>query len=303
MAITSKNRRIILAVSAGLASIMTLGMAAASPATVGASKPLQGLCFSPYLTVDPGTELSAGYVNSLLDKVAPYSGGLRTFCSTGIWSKMPAAARARGMSVAGGCDLCADTAYNNVEVNGLVSLCRNRKVDLAVVGDETLSGSGLSEDKLIQYMNKVKATGVPTTTSQTYDELLAHPRVVAACNVVVMNIYPFWEGVKLSSAVAYIDSQYRKTVKAARGKQVIVETGWPSAGQTIGAAVPGAGNAATFLKNFITWADSRGVKYYYFEAFDELWKASREGGVGSHWGIWDQNGTLKPRMSAVLGAR
>lgn len=105
------------------------------------------------------------------------------------------------------------------------------------------------------------------------------------------------------SAVAYIDTQYRKTVKAAQGKQVIVETGWPSAGQTIGAAVPGAGNAATFLKNFGTWADSRGVKYYYFEAFDELWKASREDGVGSHWGIWDQNGTLKPRMSAVLGAR
>jgi exo-beta-1,3-glucanase (GH17 family) len=66
-------------------------------------------------------------------------------------------------------------------------------VDLAVVGDETLSGSGLSESKLIQYMNKVKTTGVPTTTSQTYDELLAHPRVVAACNVVVMNVYPIWD--------------------------------------------------------------------------------------------------------------
>jgi hypothetical protein len=89
--------------------------------------------------------------------------------------------------------------------------------------------------------------------------------------------------------------------KAARGKQVIVETGWPSAGDSCGRAVPSMANANAYLKNFLSWANSRGVKYYYFEAFDELWKVRSEGSVGSHWGVWDQNGVLKPGMGAILG--
>jgi exo-beta-1,3-glucanase (GH17 family) len=40
--------------------------------------------------------------------------------------------------------------------------------------------------------------------------------------------------------------------------------------------------------------------YYYFEAFDESWKAAYEGPQGAHWGSWTQDGTLKPGMQAVF---
>lgn len=269
--------------------------------SAAATKPLKGLCFSPYLKVDPGTEISSLEIGALLSRIAPYTGGIRTFCSTGMWASMPQMAVSRGMSVAAGCDLWNNSSYNKTEVNWLIAQCRTGNVSLAVVGDETLCGTAVSESALIGYMNRVKATGVPTTTSQTYDELLAHPGVMAACDVVVMNIYPFWEGVSIGNSVSYINTQYQKVKKAAAGKKVIVETGWPSAGQKVGSAVPSPTNAASFLKNFVAWANANGVQYYYFEAFDELWKVENEGAVGSHWGVWDQNGMLKPGMGDILG--
>jgi exo-beta-1,3-glucanase (GH17 family) len=290
------------AACAGVLTLMLLSLAVWSPAAAGASRPLQGLCFSPYLQVNPGTELSAAQVGALMDKVAPYSNGLRMFCSTGIWAGMPQMAKSKGMSVAAACDLGADYTYNNAELNGLIAQCKSGAASLAVVGDETLNGSGLSQSKLISYINKVKAYGVPTTTSQTYDELLAHPKVMSACNVIVMNIYPFWEGKGVESAVTYVNTQYQRVKKAARGKQVIVETGWPSAGTPCGSAVPSIANANAFLKGFMSWANANSVKYYYFEAFDELWKVRSEGEVGAHWGVWDQNGALKDGMGAILGA-
>jgi exo-beta-1,3-glucanase (GH17 family) len=301
---TTRRLRKMLA-SATCASVLTLmllSLAVWSPGAAGASKPLQGLCFSPYLQVNPGAELSTAQVGALMDKIAPYSTGLRTFCSTGIWAGMPQMAKAKGMSVAAACDLGSDYSYNNIELDGLIAQCRTGAVSLAVVGDETLSGSGLSQSRLISYITKVKAYGVPTTTSQTYDELLAHPKIMSACNVIVMNIYPFWEGKSVGSAVTYINTQYQRVKKAAKGKQVIVETGWPSAGSACASAVPSIANANTFLKSFMSWANSNGVKYYYFEAFDELWKVRSEGDVGAHWGVWDQNGALKPGMGTILGA-
>ncbi|MHB8895716.1 MAG: glycosyl hydrolase family 17 protein [Candidatus Geothermincolia bacterium] len=289
------------AVVSGMVVMALLSFGVLAPGAGAGTKPLQGLCFSPYLQVAPGVEMTSTEVGSLMDKVAPYSGGLRMFCSTGMWAGMPAMAKSKGMGVAGACDLCADLRYNSAELNGLIAQARARSIDLAIVGDETLSGSGLSERTLIGYINKVKAYGIPTTTSQTYDELLAHPKVMSACSVIVMNIYPFWEGKSAATAVSYINTQYQRVKKAARGKQVIVETGWPSAGQTVGAAVPGIANANAFLKAFIAWSNANAVKYYYFEAFDELWKVRSEGAVGAHWGVWDQNGDLKPGMGAILG--
>jgi len=294
-------KTVVVAASAGIMLMALISFGALAPGAAGASKPLSGLCFSPYLQVSPGANLSSAQVGALMDKIAPYSVGLRTFCSTGIWAGMPKMAKSKGMSVAAACDLSSDTRYNSTEINGLISQIKGGYVDLAVVGDETLSGSGLSESKLISYIAQVKACGVPTTTSQTYDELLAHPKVMAACDVIVMNIYPFWEGIAVSKAASYVSTQYSKVKTAAKGKHVIVETGWPSAGQTCGAAVPSSSNANTFLSRFMTWAKTNGVKYYYFEAFDELWKTRSEGAVGAHWGVWDQNGALKPGMSAILG--
>jgi exo-beta-1,3-glucanase (GH17 family) len=98
-----------------------------------------------------------------------------------------------------------------------------------------------------------------------------------------------------------VDSSYQQVVNGAPGKEVIIDTGGPTAGDQKGAAVPSQANANYFLANFMAWANARQVPYFYFEAFDEPWKAKHEGPVGSHWGLWDANGQMKPGAQGILG--
>ena len=80
---------------------------------------------------------------------------------------------------------------------------------------------------------------------------------------------------------------------------MIGETGWPSAGPPYGAAVPSAANQARYLREFLNWAQAKGVQYFYFDAFDEDWKVHEEG-VGTHWGLYQKNGQVKPALSDML---
>ena len=265
---------------------------------------LYGLCFSPYLVQDPSQGVVAtSTVSSLIRGVAKYSGWIRTFGSEGEWGEMPAQARSAGMHIAGGCDIYTDLGRNASEVAALTAQAKARQVDMAVVGDEVLLGSALSEDQLISYINQVKAAGVPTGTSDSWDEWLSHPRLMAACDVILINVYPYWEGCSVETAVGRVADYYRQVKAAAGNKTVIIETGWPTGGDVKESAVPGAANAARFLLEFMWWANSSGVPYFYFEAYDELWKASREGACGRYWGLWDENARLKPEIAAVIKPR
>ena len=83
-------------------------------------------------------------------------------------------------------------------------------------------------------------------------------------------------------------------------KQIVIgETGWPSAGPPHGTAVPSAENQARYLSEFMSWVQSHQVQYFYFEAFDEGWKTN-EAGVGTHWGLYQEDGQVKSALSGVL---
>ena len=129
----------------------------------------------------------------------------------------------------------------------------------------------------------------------------AHPAVVDAVDRVLVNCYPYWEGVAVDQALPMVHGWHQQVVAAAGGKRVVIsETGWPSDGDTVGHAVPSAENAAFYFLNFVSWAEANDVEYFYFEAFNETWKAQHEGPQGAHWGVWDKDGELKPGMQAVF---
>jgi hypothetical protein len=77
--------------------------------------------------------------------------------------------------------------------------------------------------------------------------------------------------------------------------------GWPSCGVPVGAAVPSRSNAAAYFVAFERWARRAAVKSFYFEAFDEAWKATYEGAAGACLGVADAAGALKPGFAAGLG--
>ncbi|EKD69539.1 MAG: hypothetical protein ACD_47C00081G0004, partial [uncultured bacterium] len=65
-----------------------------------------------------------------------------------------------------------------------------------------------------------------------------------------------------------------------------------------GEAMPSAENAAFYLKNLISWSRANGIDAYIFSAFDEKWKDGTElNSVGSHWGMFYSDGTIKPSMA------
>ncbi len=256
---------------------------------------MHGMCFSPYLT---SWTVTQAQLSSLLDKIKPYSEWIRTFGSEDDWDKVLTLAKSKGFNVAAGADIWNDLTYNQNEVNKLISQVNSGRVDKAVVGDEVLENNALTQDQMISYLRQVRATGAQTSTSQSAYYWLQTPRVIAECDFITMNIYPYWDQVSIDSAISDLDTQYRQLQAIAGGRQIIVETGWPTAGQTNGQAVPSSANAARYLNDFMDWAESKNVDYYYFEAFDESWKA--EGGCGAHWGLWGTDANLKPEYSAVL---
>ncbi|MBC7328089.1 glycosyl hydrolase [bacterium] len=264
---------------------------------------LHGLCFSPYIELDPnqGAVVSAERIAEFLDIIAPYCRWIRTFGATHGLEEAPKLAKKRGLFVAAGCWLSSDKNTNEIEVNNLIKLIKEGWVDLAIVGSEVLFRHDLTEDEIIYYIRKVKETGIPSTTNDTWAELLEHPRVMQECDVIFANFYPYWEGVSIEQAIQSLQENYKRLKSSAGNKEVIVgETGWPSAGNPLNNAVPSLENAVSYILQFVSWAKRENIKYFYFEAFDEPWKAKYEGPQGAHWGIWDEKLKMKPGMIKVF---
>ncbi|MFH0822597.1 MAG: glycosyltransferase [Pseudomonadota bacterium] len=65
-------------------------------------------------------------------------------------------------------------------------------------------------------------------------------------------------------------------------------------------ATPSAANQGSFLRRFLARAEAEGFDYYVLEAFDQPWKASFEGSVGAHWGVYDADRKLKFPLSGPI---
>ena len=109
-------------------------------------------------------------------------------------------------------------------------------MDFAIIGSEVLYRGDLDPEALIDYIRLFRAEvpDIPVATADVYSEFLAHPEVVAECDVVLSNYYPYWEAVDVTTAIAWLHTRHQLVVAAAGDKEVIVsETGWPSAGNQI----------------------------------------------------------------------
>lgn len=267
---------------------------------------LHGLNFSPYIDgQDPNlrSQVTEAQLRQRMEMIAPYTEWIRTFgCGDGL-EIAGLVAHEMGLKAAVGAWLSKDLTANDLQISCLINAATAGEVDIAIVGSEVLLRGDLTENQLIVYINQVKQAvpGIPVTIADVYSELLLHPNVISAVDNVLVNYYPYWEGIDLSVAVSAIHGWHQQVTAAAGGKEVIVsETGWPSCGNQIGNAVPSLNNACSYFLNFISWARAENVKYFYFSAFDEEWKGAYEGPQGKCWGIWDKDGTLKPCMKDVF---
>lgn len=301
--------RIALALALPLCALAQTGTAARNLILTAADAeitPLVGVNFSPYVDGQNPSNNVVVADSQIVDRlriIAPYVRSVRTFGATNGLQNVARLAAGMGLKTAAGAWISADLNANEREINALIAVGQSGKASVLIVGSEVLLRGDLGEPALLVYIARVKSAvpGVPVTYADTYATLLAHPAVMAASDLIFANYYPYWEGIAVSNAIKSVHERHSRLRASAGNKPVVVsEAGWPSAGNTVNEAVPSPENSKAFFLQFVNWAKQQGVQYYYFSAFDENWKATKENSQEAHWGIWTAGGLLKPGLQSVL---
>ena len=287
----------------GVAPATSVGGAAACS---NAAYRTYGIDFSPYEdgqnpNVNP--TVSRAQILARMQIVAPCTTWVRTFSVTHGLEVAGEVAHGLGLKIAAGAWLSGDLQANDREIASLIALGQAGQADLLIVGSEAMLRHDVTDAQLIGYINQVKQAvpSLPVGTADVWDVLLLHQGVIAASDVVLVNYYPYWNGIPVDKAMTNVNNWHSLVTAAAGGRPVIVsETGWPSDGNAVLNAVPSPANASYYFLDFVSWARAKNVNYFYFEGFDEAWKAPYEGPQGAHWGLFDSDGNLKPGFEQVV---
>lgn len=263
---------------------------------------MHGVSFSGYEDGQtPEDDLVSPQVHRRLSILAPYVSWVRSFSSLKGHDQIARLAKARGLKTMVGAWISDDLEQNELEIASLIDLAKSGLVDIAAVGNEVMYREELEEGQLLSYIERFKAA-VPETAVgyvDAYYQFEDRPAIVAACDLILANCYPFWEGCSIDYALLYMKDMYRRAQDAAQGKRVVIaETGWPTQGKSLYGAVPSKANALRYFVNTQHWSQAENIEIFYFSSFDESWKVGDEGDVGAHWGLWDSAEHSKLTASA-----
>ena len=260
---------------------------------------MHGICFSMYEDgQEPGDEISVEQVERRVKILKPFTGAIRSFSCIEGNEHIPVVAKKHGLKTLVGAWLSDDKDDNEKEIEGLIALAKAGNVDVAAVGNEVLYRNDLSLEELLGYIKRVKEAlsglDIPVGYVDAYYEFSIHPELVESSDVVLANLYPYWEGCPIEYALGHMQAMYGQAVDAAQGKPIIItETGWPSEGGGLKGALTGPEAAMKYFIDTIRWTNENKIPIFYFSSFDESWKTGDEGDVGAYWGLWDKNENLK----------
>ncbi|WP_178987466.1 glycoside hydrolase family 17 protein [Winogradskyella schleiferi] len=258
-----------------------------------------GICFSMYEDgQNPGDDISVEQVERRVKILRPHVEAIRSFSCIEGNEHVPIVAKRHGLKTLVGAWLSDDKEDNEREIEGLITLAKAGNVDVAAVGNEVLYRNDLTLEELLGYIKRVKdalqGLDIPIGYVDAYYEFSRHPELVENTDVVLANLYPFWEGCPIEYALGHMQAMYGQVVDAAQGKPIIItETGWPSEGGSFRGAIATDKAAMKYFIDTINWTKENEIPIFYFSSFDESWKTGDEGDVGAYWGLWDKNEKLK----------
>lgn len=258
---------------------------------------MHGLCFSMYEDGQkPGDIITEEQVQRRINIIKPYTKWVRSFSCVEGNEHIPRIAKQSGLKTLVGAWLGDDLEMNEAEIASLIALAKEGYVDIAAVGNEVMYRNDLTEEQLLGYINRVKEAlpDVEVGYVDAYYEFTHRPRITEACDVILSNCYPYWEGCHIDGALNHMQQMFGQATDAANGKKVIItETSWPSQGSSLKGAVSTEENAMKYFINTQFWASKENIETFYFSSFDESWKTGDEGDVGAYWGLWNKNEELK----------
>jgi exo-beta-1,3-glucanase (GH17 family) len=264
--------------------------------------PLDSVSFAPYrpgqsplTTVSP----TASQVAEDMALLAPHVRAVRTYTALGALADVPALARVNRLKVWQGIWLGPDPVSNARDIAAGIALANDYPdvIDRVIVGNEVLLRRDLTPEALIAAIDRVRAqVRQPVAYAEVWQFWQKYPQVAAHVDQVLVHLLPFWEDrpLAIERAVGEELGYYREIQALFPDKPIVVgETGWPSLGRQREEAAPGRVNQARYLRQFTQEAARQGIEYNVIEAFDQDWKASLEGTVGSAWGLWTSDRKLK----------
>ncbi|KAI2771765.1 CAZyme family GH17 [Penicillium roqueforti] len=177
------------------------------------------------------------------------------------------------------------------QVTEIIAWAEWSMVELIVVGNEAIQSGYVDAATLASFIESSAAsfkaagyTGLVTTTEPiNVWQQYGSATLCSAVDIVGANIHPFFNAdVTAAQAGEFTKSEFEELEEICGGKDVInLETGWPNAGDSNGAAVPGVSEQATAIKSI---AASVGSKSIFFSFSDDTWKSAGEFNVEQHWG-------------------
>jgi exo-beta-1,3-glucanase (GH17 family) len=174
-------------------------------------------------------------------------------------------------------------------------------IEAVSVGNEVIYRNQSAASSVVEKIQQLRdefarrQIRIPVTTTDLAN--LLDQNVISSEDIVMANIHPFFGGVNVSEAsnwtMAFDKKELVKPALAEnKTETVIAEVGWPTSGEANQDSVPSVDNLQFFVNDFVCDANKAGLKYYFFEAFDEPWKRKVNELEGS-WGIMDENRNLK----------
>jgi exo-beta-1,3-glucanase (GH17 family)/cellulose synthase/poly-beta-1,6-N-acetylglucosamine synthase-like glycosyltransferase len=265
---------------------------------------VQGMAFSPFRAgQDPAdrTLPSPEEIDADLGMLAAAAvNAVRTYSSLDTLGEIPRLAVKHNIKVTVGAWIDRQKTVNEQEIDAAIALARTYpNVIRVIIGNEVLLRGDLTLSELAAHLERVReAVSQPVSTAEPWHVWVNQPQLADHVDFIAVHLLPYWEGVALSDAIAYIDARMALLRRTFPDKEIVIaEVGWPSGGRTRQSAVASVANEATFLRRFLATARDKGYVYYLMEAFDQPWKARYEGGVGAYWGIYDVH--RKPKFEFV----
>ncbi len=291
---------------------------------------VRGIGYSPYRDCEyPGSPLEATAQEIAEDfRHVPFSANaIRTYASTGPNALVPAVALDTGMTVYAGAWIDRKPK-DDAEVQGIIQIANSTAVQGVIVGSEFYLRHNSRDDlqyllqRIVQVKSHLKNKAIAIATAEIDSFMFDFPSnnavvptqikpeyrpILDQLDVVLVHIYPFWNGLSVENAAEFTVQRY-VAIKELLAREypnqnkrlIIGEAGWPSGVFPNGAALPSFANQERYLIEFLKQADQANVEYFYFDAFDELWKIEEPGQVGQHWGYAYSDRTAKYGFYGVL---
>jgi len=258
---------------------------------------IHGISYSPYMDgQEPGMDIGADQIRQRMEIVRPTTRWIRSFSCCEGHEATPRIAHELGLKTMVGLSIGSDREKNEEELAAGIEIAKAGHADIMAVGNEILLRGDLNANEIIEYMDRLREAAPDQCVAyvDAYFLYENHPQMAEACDVVLINCYPFWERCPLEYSLPYMQEMVRRARAVAGDKKVVIsETGWPTSGSPYGGAIPGDDNALVYFIQTYEWAEQEGLEVFWFSSFDENWKTGDEGDVGSTWGLWHSDGSPK----------